>query len=104
MRRLLILALLWASFDAGAANRSYKAKAEFRRLHPCPATAQTSGACPGWIVDHIEPLCAGGADHFSNMQWLSRDQARIKDPVDISRCARLRREQKAQARTQALSE
>jgi hypothetical protein len=28
-------------------------------------------ACPGYVVDHIMPLCAGGADDPANMMWMS---------------------------------
>ncbi len=28
----------------------------FVREHPCPATGRTSGACPGYVVDHVRPL------------------------------------------------
>jgi hypothetical protein len=42
----------------------------FRRAHPCPVTGSTSGACPGWAIDHVIPLACGGCDAVSNLQWL----------------------------------
>lgn len=42
----------------------------FRRAHPCPVTGATSGACPGWAIDHVIPLACGGCDAVSNLQWL----------------------------------
>lgn len=42
---------------------------EFRQTHPCPTTAHTWGACPGYVVNHIEPPCKGGLDTPSNLQW-----------------------------------
>jgi hypothetical protein len=33
--------------------RSYSVKHEFQRQHPCPSTGRTTGACPGYIKDHI---------------------------------------------------
>jgi 5-methylcytosine-specific restriction endonuclease McrA len=42
----------------------------FRKIHPCPATGATTGACPGWAVDHVIPLACGGCDAVSNLQWL----------------------------------
>lgn len=32
----------------------------FRSVNACPATGQARGACPGYHVDHIIALCAGG--------------------------------------------
>jgi hypothetical protein len=29
---------------------------EFQRQHPCPSTGRATGACPGYIKDHIVPL------------------------------------------------
>jgi len=34
---------------------------------------------PGYVVDHIRPLCHGGADTPANMQWQTRSEARAKD-------------------------
>lgn len=63
----------------------------FRSEHLCPATGRVRGACPGWEVDHITPLCAGGPDHRSNMQWISREDHRFKTLVDVRECRRSRR-------------
>lgn len=52
-------------------KRSGSARNEFRKYNPCPATGRTTGACPGWHVDHIVPLACGGADKPYNMQWLT---------------------------------
>lgn len=42
----------------------------FRKAHPCPVTGRSSGACPGWSIDHVIPLACGGCDAVSNLQWL----------------------------------
>lgn len=42
----------------------------FKRIYPCPSTMQTSGACPGWAIDHVIPLKCGGVDAVGNLQWL----------------------------------
>lgn len=63
----------------------------FRAEHPCPATGHTRGACPGWHVDHVMPLCAGGADRPSNMQWITREDHRFKTLVDVRECRKARR-------------
>jgi hypothetical protein len=62
----------------GSIHRSTAQKAAFVRMHPCPATGQVSGACPGWSVDHVVPLACGGCDAPANMQWL---------PLTIKACA-----------------
>lgn len=60
----------------------------FKRLHPCPATGKPVGSCPGYVVDHIVPLCAGGPDHLDNMQWQTHEAAKIKDRQERRLCSR----------------
>ena len=59
--------------------RSRAARDAFQRYHPCPATGRPSGACPGYVVDHIVPLKRGGADAPANMQWQTKAEAKAKD-------------------------
>jgi hypothetical protein len=54
-------------------------RTEFRRENPCPATGKTTGACPGYVIDHIVPLKRGGADNPENMQWQTKAEASAKD-------------------------
>jgi len=49
--------------------RSREVTREFQREHPCPSTGRTSGACPVYRKDHINPLACGGPDAVSNLQW-----------------------------------
>lgn len=63
----------------GHISRSAKAVREFRKQHPCPGTGKTSGACRGYVIDHIIPLKKCGADAPSNMQWQTTAEARAKD-------------------------
>ncbi len=63
----------------GKIERSTKAKDKFKKTHPCPSTGKTSGACPGYVIDHIKPLKKGGADSPSNMQWQTKAGAKAKD-------------------------
>lgn len=65
---------------------------EFRSNHPCPATGKTHGACPGYVVDHIIPLCAGGPDRPDNMQWQTKEEAHAKDLLEWEACRNLRRQ------------
>jgi hypothetical protein len=62
----------------GRIQRDPKARAEFRKTNPCPSTGKTSGACPGYEIDHRKALACQGADSASNMQWLTKDENRHK--------------------------
>jgi hypothetical protein len=66
----------------GRIARDPHARAAFQHAHPCPATGATSGACPGYVVDHVVPLKRGGADAPSNMQWQTTADAKAKDKVE----------------------
>lgn len=81
--------LLAAPLDADARDRQQRRA--FVREHPCPVTGKRSGPCPGWQVDHVIPLCAGGADHPKNMQWLTVRRHRIKTSTDLRLCHTPRR-------------
>lgn len=72
-------------------HRDPKQRALFIKSHPCPANGHTHGRCPGYIVDHVKPLCAGGPDRPSNMQWQTIKEAKIKDRDERKTCARERR-------------
>jgi hypothetical protein len=63
----------------GKIARSSKARNDFKKSHPCPSTGKTSGACPGYVVDHVKALKHGGADAPSNMQWQTTIDAKSKD-------------------------
>ena len=65
--------------EHGRIARDPHAKEAFRKTHPCPATGKTYGACPGYVVDHVQALKRGGADDPGNMQWQTRAEARAKD-------------------------
>jgi hypothetical protein len=60
-------------------KRNPEARREFMKSHPCPSTGETSGACPGYVVDHVVPLKRGGADAPSNMQWQTIQEGKAKD-------------------------
>ena len=77
-----------------AADRAAGEVYRFRKGDLCPVTRNITGTCSGYQVDHIEPLCAGGADHRVNMQWLTVPEHRIKTRADVRRCRLLRQSQK----------
>lgn len=85
---LLALGIVFAVNVDAKIPRSSAAKHTFRVEHPCPATSHARGPCRGYVVDHISPLCAGGADHPNNMQWQSVVDAKIKDRAERAQCRR----------------
>ena len=91
MRTLLAAVLAVGLVGQGdAAERSKAERAAFLRANPCPVTGKARGACPGYVVDHIRPLCAGGPDQPSNMQWQTVAAAKIKDRDEWRECRALR--------------
>ena len=56
----------------GKIKRSQSAKRDFEHNQPCPSTGETSGACAGYVIDHVRPLKRGGADAPSNMTWQTK--------------------------------
>lgn len=65
-----------------ATLRSGQAKYQFRKQHPCPSTQKVTGACPGYVIDHIIALKRGGPDIPANMQWQTVADAKAKDRVE----------------------
>src|SRR5258706_2002875 len=63
----------------GKIKRSKAARSAFEQQTPCPSTGKTHGACPGYVVDHVQALECGGADGPSNMQWQTVADAKAKD-------------------------
>lgn len=82
----VVAAITVAGCQHKPASRDRAVRGEFHRFNACPANGNTSGACPGFEVDHIIALCAGGADKPSNMQWLSIEAHRRKTIDDIRHC------------------
>jgi hypothetical protein len=66
----------------GRIRRSTAAKDAFKREHPCPSTGKSSGSCPGYVIDHVQPLECGGADAPFNMQWQTIADGKAKDRTE----------------------
>jgi hypothetical protein len=66
----------------GKIERSAQAKANFKKDHPCPSTGKSSGACPGYVIDHRQALKRGGKDAPENMQWQTTAAAKAKDKTE----------------------
>jgi hypothetical protein len=79
-------ALVIACALVQAAPRSSAVRAEFKRSNPCPSTGRSTGPCPGFVIDHIEPLCASGADAPHNMAWQTRADSLRKDTQERALC------------------
>ena len=91
---ILTLAVLQAAWPPTALGRDSKQRAAFLKAYPCPATGMARGACPGFVVDHIRPLCAGGADTPANMQWQTIAEAKRKDRLEMAECRERRKADK----------
>ncbi|MCA0214721.1 MAG: HNH endonuclease [Proteobacteria bacterium] len=92
--KVIALALALALLAPAAPARSPRSAAQlmaFKRANPCPETGLRRGSCPGYEVDHVMALCAGGADHPDNMQWLTVEQHRVKTRQDLRTCRILRK-------------
>jgi 5-methylcytosine-specific restriction endonuclease McrA len=66
----------------GRIARGAAPKRAFQEMHPCPSTGKTTGACKGYVIDHVVPLKRGGADAPGNMQWQTTAAAKAKDKVE----------------------
>lgn len=93
MKPLGIALALALTATAGFARpqRSHTAIAEFKRQLPCPVTGRPTGKCPDYVIDHKVPLCAGGLDAPSNMQWQTVVDAKAKDREEAAQCRALRK-------------
>ena len=94
--RLFFLALAHSSVFYSAlvpakALRDPVERAAYVRANPCPSAAASGRTCPGHEVDHTIPLCAGGPDLRTNMNWLTVVDHRFKTFVDVRECRKLRR-------------
>ena len=91
MSRILALACCVAlvpCLASASEHRSLEVKHEFQRQHPCPSTGRPTGACPGYIKDHVLPLDCGGPDTAANLQWETVAAAKAKDRWERKGCRR----------------
>lgn len=88
---LLIAALLTTPLADANIARSSAARTSFAKTTACPATGLNKLPCPKYVIDHIVPLCAGGIDNKSNMQWSGYVSSKGKDKEELALCAKIRR-------------
>jgi len=87
---LLSLVLLFPTLAHPVTKRSSSTPVKFIRVNACPSTGKHVFPCPGWVVDHIVPLCANGPDSITNMQWQTKAESLAKDKIERETCAKLR--------------
>ena len=89
LSRIIVFICSLALAPSLASAREYRSlgvKHEFQRLHPCPSTGRTTGACPGYVKDHVVALACGGPDSVANLQWQTIQAARAKDKWERKSC------------------
>jgi hypothetical protein len=85
----LIVSLAMTSIQCEAKQlRSNVERHAFVKENPCPSTGRARLPCPGYIIDHVVPLCAGGPDKPINMQWQTVEEAKTKDRIEREQCRR----------------
>lgn len=84
-----VLAVSCVSMADARQHRSTAVLRDFQRA--CPSTGLHYGACPGYVRDHIVPLCAGGRDAVDNLQWQERAASLAKDRAERALCRALHR-------------
>ena len=83
----LLALLLW--FDASLSAREYMRSGRVHRAF-LQQTGYPQGR-PGYVADHMVPLCAGGTDAVDNLQWQTVADAHVKDKAEWALCWQIRR-------------
>lgn len=81
-----LLAFALAVPSLAETARNPKQRALFMQTHPCPENGAIRGRCRGYVITHIAPLCAGGADRWSNMQWQTIADAKAQERNERETC------------------
>ncbi len=83
-----LVALALATPSIAESARNAKQRRLFMQMHPCPENGAIRGRCRGYVITHITPLCAGGADRWSNMEWQTVADAKVKEREERKLCSR----------------
>lgn len=84
--RAFVRSVVFPPFSLAVSDaHTMSAKYQNQKPNPCASNGRHAGLCPGYVIDHIEPLCAGGRDHESNIQWPTIAEAKIRDREAASR-------------------
>jgi hypothetical protein len=83
---LLLICLLSVTLAAQPPQRDQASVRAFKKL-----TGHPNG-WPGHVVDHLVPLCAGGASSIENLQWQEVQASYRKDVYERALCAALKKQ------------
>ena len=72
----------------GNTKRSTAVLSAYKKIHPCPSTGLTAGACPGWALNHSIPLACGGCDAVYNLTWMPDQIKSCAEPWCVDRYER----------------
>ena len=92
--KLALIFIATCALSTGASakiHRSTTVRHAFVKQQACPSTGRHRLPCPGWIIDHVRPLCAGGEDAVFNLQWSEREASKRKDVEELRLCRMVRR-------------
>lgn len=82
---IILLCTLWMTVSIAIAKCPTVKRSMHQRYLFMKYTGYPHGR-PGYVVDHIVPLCAGGADAPGNMQWQTYAQSKVKDIDEVHLC------------------
>jgi len=87
--RLAILLIAALSISTGAnakIERSHAVRHAFVKEQACPSTGRHRLPCPGWQIDHVQPLKCNGPDNTANLQWLTVEDHKAKTKREARLC------------------
>lgn len=85
---ILIAACALSTGASAGYARDKKVLRAFVNQQACPATGLHRLPCPGYVIDHINPLACGGPHSVENLQWQTREDAKAKDKWERRECGK----------------
>lgn len=86
LKIVLLISLTISGYAGAEALHLTSSRNAFVKDHPCPGNNQVTLECKGYHIDYVIPLCAGGPDQPSNMQWMKLHEAKLKLRHDRKKC------------------
>jgi hypothetical protein len=87
--RFALILIAACALSTGASAEYARSKAVLRAFvntNACPATGLHRLPCPGWQIDHIDPLKCLGLDDVENLQWLTVKDHKAKTKREAKLC------------------